>query len=111
MRQQLASGAADVEHARARLDEVRDHRQVATQLWQVPSARRGAHETLHLSGHHAVRPRRSAQPSRNPRSVAKNSGSSSRKASWPLSVSTSTKLTLAAAALSACTIIRFSDVG
>ena len=33
------------------------------------------------------------------------SGSSSRKASWPLSLSTSTKETLAAAAFSACTIV------
>ena len=46
-----------------------------------------------------------------PRMVAKNSGSSSRNASWPLSVSISTKLTLAATALSACTISLDSRVG
>ena len=43
--------------------------------------------------------------------VAKSSGSSSRKASWPRSVSISTKETLAAAAFSACTMVRFSGVG
>src|SRR3546814_4135065 len=57
------------------------------------------------------RPRTSAQPSMKPLSVLNISGSSSRKASWPLSVSISTKLTLAAAALSARTISLFSGVG
>ena len=40
-----------------------------------------------------------------------NSGSSSRKASWPLSDSISAKLTLAATELRACTIFRLSVVG
>ena len=43
--------------------------------------------------------------------MANSSGSSSRKASWPLSDSISTKLTLAATAFSACTISRLSRVG
>jgi hypothetical protein len=46
-----------------------------------------------------------------PPTVWKKTGSSSRKASWPLSLSISTKLTLAATALSAWTILRFSCVG
>ena len=48
---------------------------------------------------------------RKPRTVANISGSSSRKASWPRSVSISTKLTFAAAALSACATRLFSAVG
>src|SRR3546814_3715552 len=46
---------------------------------------------------HALRPRRVAADVIKPRRVENISGSSSRKASWPLSVSISTKLTLAAA--------------
>src|SRR5262249_46075256 len=56
-------------------------------------------------------PRTAAAPFRKPDSVRNISGSSSRKASWPLSVSISTKETLAAAAFSACTMARFSRVG
>jgi hypothetical protein len=52
-----------------------------------------------------------AAPLRKPDSVRNISGSSSRKASWPLSLSTSTKETLAAAAFSACTMSRLSCVG
>ena len=43
--------------------------------------------------------------------AANSSGSSSRKASWPRSVSISTKETEAPAAFSACTIARLSSVG
>ena len=43
--------------------------------------------------------------------AANSSGSSSRKASWPRSVSISTKETEAPAAFSACTISRLSAVG
>ena len=46
-----------------------------------------------------------------PRAAENIAGSSSRKASWPLSLSTSTKATGAAAALSAWTIARESRVG
>src|SRR5260370_11531873 len=58
-----------------------------------------------------ARPRVLAAPSRNPRTMANSSGSSSRKASWPLSVTISAKETRAPPALSACTIARESEVG
>src|SRR6516162_575926 len=56
-------------------------------------------------------PRASAAEERNPRTVANSSGSSRRKASWPRSVSISTKETLAPAALSARTTALLSGVG
>ena len=56
-------------------------------------------------------PRARAAASMKPRAAANISGSSSRNASWPLSLSTSTNPTEAAAALSACTIARESAVG
>ena len=43
--------------------------------------------------------------------MANSSGSSSRKASWPLSVVISANETRAPAALSACTVARNSGVG
>jgi hypothetical protein len=46
-----------------------------------------------------------------PLAAANISGSSSRKASWPLSLSTSTKPTDAAAAFRAWTMARESEVG
>src|SRR5436305_1041540 len=52
-----------------------------------------------------------AAPSRKPRTIANNSGSSSRNASWPLSVVISANETRAPAALSACTMARDSAVG
>src|SRR6516225_2704925 len=64
---------------------------------------------LHPRG--GASPRVRAAPSRNPRTIANSSGSSSRKASWPLSVSTSANETRAPPALSACTIARESEVG
>src|SRR5262249_12060172 len=56
-------------------------------------------------------PRALAAPSRKPRTMANSSGSSSRKASWPLSVTISANDTRAPPALSACTIARESEVG
>ncbi len=102
--QQFAVAAADVEHARARIDHLGGQSEIAAQLGR-------RREVARVHAHPACNPRCWAQPSRKPRSVAWNSGSSKRKASWPLSVSTSTKLTLAAAAFSACTISRLSGVG
>src|SRR6185295_11537580 len=95
--------AADIEHARARLHHVGDQLQVDA------DAARPRREVA--DGHPYAIPRCSAQPLRKPRRTAKNSGSSSRKASWPLSDSISTKLTLAATAFSAWTIARLSEVG
>ena len=57
------------------------------------------------------RPRALAAPSRKPRTIANSSGSSSRKASWPLSVTISANETRAPEALSACTMARDSGVG
>src|SRR6266851_409568 len=105
--EQLAVTAADIEHARARLDHLRDEPEIAAQARAVGG---GAGDAA-VGAHSPLRPRWRAQPSRKPRKVAKNSGSSSRNASWPLSVSISTKLTLAATALSAWTMARFSAVG
>src|SRR5258705_135424 len=67
----------------------------------------------HQHGHPRAgrRPRALAAPSRNPRTIANNSGSSSRKASWPLSVTISANETRAPPALSACTMARESEVG
>ena len=66
----------------ARIDHVGDELEV--------DADGGAHDPF-------FRPRTAAAPFRKPWSVRNISGSSSRKASWPLSLSTSTKETLAAA--------------
>src|SRR5690606_7687043 len=60
---------------------------------------------------HALKTRAFAGEPMQPRKVDNISGSSSKNAPWPLSVSISTKLTLAAAALSAWTIWRLPDVG
>src|SRR5581483_8228692 len=106
--QQRPVAAADIEHARARLDHRGDQLEVAAQL----PARRGRGDAeIEGRGGHGLSPRCSAQPARKPRSVANSSGSCSRKASWPLSVSISTKLTFAATAFSACTSSRLSEVG
>src|SRR5262249_39643796 len=61
--------------------------------------------------HLASRPRALPAPSRKPRTIANNSGSSSRKASCPLSVTISANETRAPAAFSACTMARESEVG
>src|SRR5262249_17726384 len=98
--QQRAVAAADIEHARARLDHVGEQLQIRTQGY--------CHFRCDV---HHVSPRARAALSRKPVTVANISGSLSRKASWPLSVSISTKLTLAAAAFSAWTTVRLSEVG
>src|SRR5260370_24974281 len=126
--EQLTVAAANIEDARAWRHHLGDEAQVAANV----DRRRGAAEPVadriavgaHRRGsityapnsrkcptHANAKPRCSAQPVRKPPSVAKNSFSSSRKASWPLSVAISTKLTFAAAALRAWTMARFSAVG
>src|SRR5665213_3773265 len=108
MGEQLAVAAADIEDARSRIDHAGDEAQILANVVRRRCRRGGVAQ---IGGHGRSRPRCWAQPSRKPRKVAKNSGSSSRNASCPLSVSTSTKLTLAAIALSAWTIARLSLVG
>src|SRR6185437_656175 len=90
--QQCAVAAADVEYARGLWNHLRDRREIGAQ-----------------GGRHA--PTVTATAFRNPRMVLNNSGSSSRKASWPRSVAISTKLTMAAVAFSACATCLFSAVG
>src|SRR5690606_31770258 len=94
--QQHAVAAAHVEHFRARPDQVSDDFEI------------DARRTVHA---HLLRPLARAADVRKPSMAAKNSGSWSRKASWPRSVSISTKDTEAPAAFSACTTARFSSVG
>ena len=105
--QQRPVATAHVEHARARRHHLRNQKMVG------PLLLLGRHVALL---HHAVsaisgRPVRFAAAERKPRTVAWNSGSSSRKASWPLSLSISTNDTFAATALSAFTIALLSRVG
>ena len=93
--QQFAGAAAHVEHARAGAHEAQDLAEV------LPHGRvRGAHS-----------PSRSAPAPRKPAITPSSTGSSSRKASWPLSLSISTKLTRAPAAFSARVTLRLSAVG
>src|SRR4029077_10960312 len=94
--QERAVAAADIERARGRVDHIGDELQI--------DANGGGHGT-------SFSPRTVPAPLRKPAKVRNISGSSSRKASWPLSLSTSTKETLAAAAFSAWTISRLSRVG
>src|SRR5439155_2101306 len=119
--EQSAVAAANVEHSRAGVDHFRDEPQIAAEFGRsnarhrrtclrTARARRGT-AACYRRHHDRVSPRCSAQPVRKPRNVANSSGSCSRKASCPLSVSISTKLTLAATAFSACTSARLSDVG
>src|SRR5690606_32755467 len=100
--QEFARSATDIEHACARLDHVGDQKMVG-----ALRHRRGCERVIR----HYTSPLARAQPSRKPRTVAWNSGSSSRKASCPLSLAISTKDTLAALAFSACTTSRESVVG
>src|SRR4029077_18072899 len=104
--------AADVEHPAARRHHIGDMLQIDAD--GAPIAGQGARlaqaRIPRRDGAHAM-PRRSAEPDRKPRRVVSNSGSSSRKASWPLSVSISTKLPFAATALSSWTTARLSRVG
>src|SRR5713101_9618054 len=75
----------------------------------IDNASRGSHH--HHQARDEARPRVLPAPSRNPRTMANSSGSSSRNASWPLSVTISANETRAPPALSACTIARESEVG
>src|SRR5215813_10054048 len=101
--EQRPVAAADVQHPRARLHHV------GNQL-QVDADARPARRNV-VDGHGYAIPRCSAQPVRKPPSTANSSGSSSRKASCPLSLSISTKLTFAATAFNAWTTARLSEVG
>src|SRR5262249_11773789 len=108
--QQFTVAAADVEHARAVRHHVGDGQQVDARA--ARTARGLGHgEIVFETGQHAHSPRACAAPSRKPRTIANNSGSSSRNASWPLSVVISANETRAPAALSACTMARDSEVG
>src|SRR5690606_9393001 len=102
-----AVATADIENPCAGRDHFRDQQQVDA-LARIARRQRGAHRAVSDAG---GRPRVRAAASRKPEMVANSSGSSSRKASWPLSVSISTKLTLAATAFRAWTISRLSGVG
>src|SRR5262249_57752310 len=105
----------DIEHVGAGGDDVGDHDQVhARAAGRACGLRHG--EILleaHQHGHARVggRPRALAAPSRKPRTMANSSGSSSRNASWPLSVTISANETRAPPALRACTMARESEVG
>src|SRR4051812_1865780 len=113
--QQLTVTAADIEHLGAVRDHVGDRQQVDARA--AGRARRLRHGEIALEpGQHCHlraggRPRAMAAPSRKPPTIANNSGSSSRKASWPLSVTISANDTRAPPALSACTMARESEVG
>src|SRR5690606_35831707 len=89
--------AADIEHPRPH----RDHRHddIEVDAWAGRLCR------AHAS------PRARAADCTKPSIAENSSGSSSRKASWPRSVSISTKETDAPAALSARTTLRLSEVG
>ena len=96
--QQFAIAAAHIQHPRAALHHLRNQQEI--------DARCGHGRPLLIEdrGHQRaapMRPRARAAESRKPRVAASKSGSSSRKASWPLSVSTSTKETAAPPAFSA----------
>src|SRR5271165_3020766 len=96
--QQLAVAAANIEHARARRDQFGHSEKIDAAGRQRPG---DAHEI----------PRARAAESMKPRVVSINSGTSSRNASWPRSVSISTKETEAPPALRARTMARESTVG
>src|SRR6478672_8047888 len=105
--QKLACPAANIQHPRAGFDHASDQQQVDTRLRDLSGRVR---RTVFKSRHRHVRslslgvegnPRFCFAASRKPRTVSNNSGSCKRKASWPLSLSISTKLTFAATAFSA----------
>src|SRR6185312_14790422 len=91
MFEQRAVAAAHIQHATVGFDHLGDGGKIGTQAHAMPFAFAAAF--------------------RKPRTVCSISGSSSRKASWPLSLSISTKLTFAAVALSAWAMRLFSGVG
>jgi len=109
--QQLSVATANIDDARTLTHHLGDEPMVGANLAIVTAWRQ--HQTVFDSqfGAAGARPRRSAAAFKNPETVAKNSGSSKRNASWPLSDSISTKLTSAATALSAWTICLLSRVG
>src|SRR5581483_801180 len=113
--QQFTVAAADVEHARAVLHHCGDQQQVDART--ARTARGFGHGQIvfeprqHRQPLPAGRPRALAAPSKKPRTMANNSGSSSKNASWPLSVVISANETRAPEALSACTMARDSAVG
>jgi hypothetical protein len=102
-RQQGAVAAADIEYAGARLDHVGHEKEIEAMTGLEVGGGKGGER-------HAI-PRTRAAASMKPAAAANISGSSSRNASWPLSLSTSTKATEAAAAFRAWTMARESEVG
>ncbi len=116
--QQFAVAAADVQHARAGRHHVGDQQKIDAHIAVVAVAggtADGCGAYLRsvwssISGRSAS-PRAAPAEPRKPRTMANSSGSSSRKASWPLSVTISANDTRAAPALSACTMARDSEVG
>src|SRR5262249_35933692 len=112
--QHLAVAATDVEHFGPAFDHVGDEQKI--DAGAALRARRVRHREIPrdaLEHHHlpGASPRNLPAPSRNPRTMAKNSGSSSRKASWPLSVSISANDTGTPPALRTWTMARDSTVG
>ena len=107
--QQFAVAAADVEHARAGRHHVGDQQMIDAHVAvvAVADAPDAAQFPVGLVEHHLrpASPRAGRRP-RKPRTMANSSGSSSRNASWPLSVTISANDTRAAPALSACTMAR-----
>ena len=87
---QCTIATADIQHTTVRRNHIRDELKISAERRQ-----RRAICYAHTN------PRNVAQPSMKPPKVRRNSGSSSRKASCPLSVSISTKLTFAATAFRA----------
>ena len=106
--EQRAIATTDVEHAGAGLNEVGDQQMIDARRRDRAVFLAGEHQAALLAG---AMPWRAAAELMKPLMVWNSTGSSSRKASWPLSLSTSTKLTLAATAFSACTSLRLSCVG
>src|SRR5437899_1880495 len=111
--QQITVAAADVEHLRAALDHLCHQEMIAAMMPGVLRPDAGQRQSLLLHGHDGfpVRPRAVPADCRNAREISKNSGTSSRNASWPRSVSISANDTRALEALSACTSARDSEVG
>src|SRR5262249_29650175 len=104
--QQLAVAATYVEHLGARRHHLGDHQQVDARAARAASRLRHGEIVLEPGEHGYRRPRALAAPSRKPHTISNSSGSSSRNASWPLSVTISAKETRAPPALRACTMAR-----
>src|SRR6202521_2152783 len=112
--QQLAVAASHVEHLGAALDHVGDEQEIdAGAALRARRLRHGEIPAETLEHHHlpGLSPRSLPGPSRKPRTMANSSGSSSRQAPCPLSVSISGNETGAPAALSTWTMARDSAVG